>query len=134
MEPEINLPSVLAEVEAVFARYEDALVKNRVDILDQLFWNSAQTVRYGATENLVGIDAIRAFRMARSAAGLARSLARTVITTYGRDFATAMTEFRRDGNPKVGRQSQTWVRFSDGWRVVAAHVSLIDPPGVAEPR
>lgn len=85
-------------------------------------------MRYGATENLVGIDAIRAFRVARPAAGLARHLANTVITTYGRDFATAMTEFHRDGNPRVGRQSQTWVRMPEGWRVVAAHVSLIDPP------
>ena len=125
---DIDLPAVKAEVEAVFARYEDALVNNRVDVLDELFWASPQTVRYGATENLVGIDAIRAFRSARSAAGLARSLARTVITTYGTDFATAMTEFTRAGNPKVGRQSQTWVRFPEGWRVVAAHVSLIDPP------
>ena len=84
------------------------------------------TVRYGATENLIGIEAIRAFRAARSPAGLARRLVRTVITTYGRDFATAMTEFERDTTTKIGRQSQTWVRFTDGWRVVAGHISLID--------
>ena len=127
---EINLPDVLAEVTAVFARYEDALVHNRVDVLDALFWPSPHTVRYGVGENLVGIDAIRAFRAARPAAGLARTLANTVITTYGRDFATAMTEFRRDGDAAVGRQSQTWVRFADGgWRVVAAHVSRL--PGGA---
>ena len=128
---EINLPDVLAEVTAVFARYEDALVHNRVDVLDALFWPSPHTVRYGVGENLVGIDAIRAFRAARPAAGLARTLANTVITTYGRDFATAMTEFRRDGDAAVGRQSQTWVRFADGgWRVVAAHVSrLAAAPG-----
>ena len=126
-DPEINLPDVVAEVTAVFARYEDALVMNRVEVLDELFWASPATVRYGAGENLVGIDAIRAFRAARPSAGLSRTLGATVITTFGRDFATAMTEFRRDGNPRVGRQSQTWVRFAEGWRVVAAHVSLIDP-------
>jgi len=124
-DPEINLPDVVAEVTAVFARYEDALVMNRVEVLDELFWMSPATVRYGAGENLVGIDAIRAFRAARPSAGLARTLAATVITTFGRDFATAMTEFRRDGNPAIGRQSQTWVRFAAGWRVVAAHVSLL---------
>ncbi len=126
MSIEINRPAVLAEVQAVFARYEDALVHNQLDVLDELFWASPQTVRYGATENLVGFEAIRAFRAARSPAGLARTLARTVITTYGDDFATAMTEFHREGSAKTGRQSQTWVRFPDlGWRVVAAHVSLM---------
>ena len=128
MTPAINLPDVLAEVTAVFARYEDALVNNKVDVLDELFWQSPHTVRYGAAENLVGIDAIRAFRLARPATGLARVLSNTVITTYGRDFATAMTEFQRDGSSKTGRQSQTWVRLPQGWRVVAAHVSLIAKP------
>jgi hypothetical protein len=123
---QVNLPEVVAEVEAVFARYEDALVNNRVEVLDELFWASERTVRYGATENLVGIDAIRAFRAGRSPAGLARRLANTVITTFGRDFATAMTEFRRDSSTRIGRQTQSWVRFAEGWRVVAAHVSLID--------
>jgi hypothetical protein len=127
MSPAINLPDVLEEVQAVFARYEDALVHNRTEVLDALFWHSEAVVRYGAGENLVGIDAIRAFRNARPAAGLARSLGRTVITTYGRDFATAMTEFQRAGEPRLGRQSQTWVRFAEGWKVVAAHVSLISP-------
>ena len=126
-DPEINLPEVVAEVTAVFARYEDALVMNRVEVLDELFWASPATVRYGTGENLVGIDAIRAFRTSRPSAGLARTLARTVITTFGRDFATAMTEFQREGQAKVGRQSQTWVRFASGWRVVAAHVSSIAP-------
>ena len=126
-DPEINLPDVVAEVTAAFSRYEDALVTNRIDVLDELFWPSPATVRYGAGENLVGIDAIRAFRAARPSAGLTRTLAATVITTFGRDFATAMTEFRREGNAAIGRQSQTWVRFAEGWRVVAAHVSLIDP-------
>jgi hypothetical protein len=121
----INHPQVRAEVQAVFARYEDALVNNKVEVLDALFWHSPHTVRYGAAENLYGFDAIAAFRAARSPAGLARQLARTVITTYGRDMATAMTEFRREGSASIGRQSQTWVRLPEGWRVVAAHVSLI---------
>jgi hypothetical protein len=123
---QINLPDVHAELSTVFARYEDALVHNRIEVLDELFWPSEHTVRYGVAENLIGIDAIRAFRAARPAQGLMRTLANTVITTYGRDFATAMTEFRRDGGTKLGRQSQTWVRLPAGWRVVAAHVSLID--------
>jgi Protein of unknown function (DUF3225) len=121
----IDDPDVLAEVQAVFARYEDALVNNKVDVLDELFWHSPRTVRYGSSENLYGHDQIAAFRAARSPAGLARRLRRTVITTYGRDFATAMTEFERDGSAAIGRQSQTWVRMPEGWRVVAAHVSFI---------
>lgn len=123
---DINLPDVLAEVTAVFARYEDALVNNKVDVLDELFWDSPRTIRYGGAENLVGIEAIRAYRNARPATGLARRLANTTITTFGRDFATAMTEFHREGSTRVGRQSQTWVRLALGWRVVAAHVSIID--------
>ena len=126
MSAEINLPDVLAEVTAVFGRYEHALVNNLVDVLDELFWNSPLTVRYGAAENLIGIQAIRAFRAGRPAVGLARRLSNTVITTYGRDFATAMTEFQRDSSVRQGRQSQTWVRMHQGWRVVAAHVSLMD--------
>lgn len=125
---DVNRPEVLAEMQAVFARYEDALVNNRTDVLDALFWHSPHTVRYGAGENLLGIDAIRAFRGARSPAGLARRLHHTVITTYGKDFATAMTEFQREGDARIGRQSQTWLRFAEGWKVVAAHISLIDAP------
>ncbi len=129
----INDPGTLAELRAEFERYEDALVNNRVAILDELFWDSPLTIRYGTGENLVGYAAIQAFRAGRSPAGLARSLRSTVITTYGRDMGTTMTEFVRDGAPRVrdgttqiGRQSQTWVRFPDaGWRVVAAHVSLL---------
>lgn len=123
----INLPDVLAEVTAAFARYEHALVHNEVDQLDALFFHSPHTVRYGATECLYGIDAIREFRSGRSPAGLARSLRHTRITTYGRDFATASTEFTRDGSARTGRQQQTWVRMPcQGWCVVAAHVSLMD--------
>jgi len=122
---DINLPDVVAEVSAQFARYERALVSNDVDVLDELFWNSPHTLRYGATENLYGYDEIRAFRAQRPAQGLAREVLRTAITTYGRDFATAHIEFRRDGSPRIGRQSQTWMRTPHGWRVVAAHVSLM---------
>ncbi|MCV0438292.1 MAG: oxalurate catabolism protein HpxZ [Hydrogenophaga sp.] len=122
---DINIPEVLAEVTAAFERYEVALVGNDVAVLDELFWNSPHTLRYGATENLYGYDAIRAFRAGRPSAGLARTLGRTVITSYGRDFATANTEFHRAGSERIGRQSQTWVRTPEGWRVVAAHVSLM---------
>jgi len=124
----INLPDVLAEVSAVFARYETALVTNDVDVLDELFWDSPHTLRYGATENLYGSEAIRTFRASRPAQGLERELLRTVITTYGRDFATANTEFCRKGSDKTGRQSQTWLRTPQGWRVVSAHVSLLSAP------
>ncbi|MES2538711.1 MAG: oxalurate catabolism protein HpxZ [Pseudomonadota bacterium] len=124
---EINLSDVLAEVNAAFARYEDALVNNDVAVLDEIFWRSPLTLRYGATENLQGFDQIAAFRSARSPSGLARTLSHTVITTYGRDMATANTLFKRETSPsKIGRQSQTWMRTPEGWRVVAAHVSLID--------
>jgi len=126
----IDDPAVKAEVEAVFARYEAALVGNDVATLEALFHDDPRTIRYGAGENLYGMDAIRAFRRARAPQGLARTLAQTVVTTYGHDLAVAMTLFRRDGAPgRVGRQSQTWVRFPDGWKVVAAHVSIIDDPG-----
>ncbi|MEA1832363.1 oxalurate catabolism protein HpxZ [Methylobacterium durans] len=124
---QIDDPEVKAEVEAAFRRYEAALVGNDVATLEALFRDDARTIRYGAGENLYGMEAIRAFRRARSPQGLARDLEGTVITTYGRDFATAMTLFRRDGAPgRIGRQSQSWVRFPEGWRVVAAHVSVIE--------
>ncbi len=123
---DINLPEVHAELSAVFARYEAALVGNDTAVLDELFWPSEHTVRYGVGENLHGIEAIRAFRAARPATGLARSLHDTVITTFGRDAGTAMTLFRRAGSTRLGRQSQTWCRIDGAWRVVAAHVSLID--------
>ena len=122
----IDDPAVKAEVEAAFRAYEVALITNDVPTLEALFRDDPRTIRYGIGENLYGMDAIRAFRRARSPVGLERVLARTEITTYGRDFATAMTLFTRDNAPgKTGRQSQTWVRFPEGWRVVAAHVSVI---------
>ncbi|MEO6436704.1 MAG: oxalurate catabolism protein HpxZ [Tepidisphaeraceae bacterium] len=125
---EINAPQVVAEVTAAFEQYEKALTGNDVAVLDRLFWDSPRTVRYGATENLYGYDEIKAFRAARPGAGLARHLQRTVVTTFGRDFATVDTEFTRASTPRIGRQSQTWVRMPDGWKVVAAHVSLMEPP------
>jgi hypothetical protein len=122
---QINLPHVLAEMEVAFVRYEDALVNNKVDVLDELFWNSPHTLRYGIGENLYGFEAIQAFRASRPSQGLQRTCMNTVITTYGEDFATANTEFQRDGVARSGRQSQTWMRTPEGWRVVAAHVSLL---------
>ena len=129
---EIDLPDVVAEVKAAFARYEKALMANDVAELDAIFHNDPRTIRYGGTENLYGYREIEAFRAARSSAGLARTLSKTVITSYGRDFAVASTLFERASAPgKIGRQMQTWVRFNDGWHVVAAHVSLIDLPAEA---
>ena len=122
---QINLPDVVAEVRAAFDRYEDALVHNKVEVLDELFWNSPHTLRYGATENLYGYQEIADFRAGRPSQGLMRELLRVEITTYGRDFATANCEFRREGSTRTGRQSQTWMRTAPGWRVVAAHVSLL---------
>lgn len=125
----INDAAILAEVEAVFARYEEALTSNDVEALDALFVPAPETIRYGVAENLYGIDEIRAFRRARSPLGLARRLERTVITTYGTDLATASTLFYRVSAPgKVGRQTQTWIRTGQGWQVVAAHVSVIEQP------
>ena len=135
---DINLPDIHAELTAVFEVYEQALVSNDVATLDALFWDSPHTVRYGAGENLMGIEAIRAFRAARSPLGLARTLRNSVVTTFGRDFGTTMTEFWRpsfEASGSIGRQSQTWVRFDlpghGGWRVVSGHVSTIR--GVLEP-
>ena len=126
---DVNLPDVLAEVEAAFARYERALVTNDVAVLDELFWADPRTVRYGVGEVLYGIEAIRAFRSARLTQGLSRALERTSITTFGRDFAVASTVFTREAMVgKLGRQQQSWVRMPPGWRVVAAHVSVIDAP------
>ena len=125
---EINRPDVLAEVTAAFARYEQALCSNDVAVLDELFWNSPHTLRYGVTENLYGFAEIQAFRAGRPSQGLERTVLRTVITTYGQDFATANIEFMRAGSGRVGRQSQTWMRTDQGWRVVSAHVSLLSEP------
>lgn len=123
---ELNLPEVLAEVTALFNQYEAALITNDIEVLDQTFWDSPLTIRYGMAENLYGFDDIAAFRAARPSVGLLRTISKTVITTYGRDTATANTLFERVTVPgKIGRQSQTWIRTIDGWKVVSAHVSLI---------
>lgn len=124
-DPRVNLPAVLTEVEAVFDAYEQALVSNDVAVLDALFRNAPETVRYGAGENLYGYAEIQAFRQGRPSAGLARTVTRRVVTTYGHDLAVTNIEFTREGNPHIGRQSQTWVRFAEGWRVVSAHVSVM---------
>jgi hypothetical protein len=129
MNPEINIPEVVAEVSAEFDRYEAALVANEVDTLNSQFWANPSTLRYGMGEILLSYDEIRNFRAARSPVGLMRTRRNTRITTFGRDFAVANTEFLRESAPgKVGRQSQTWVRMPEGWRIVSAHVSLIDEP------
>jgi hypothetical protein len=126
---EIDLPDVLAKVTAQFARYEKALVSNDVAVLDELFRNDPRTLRYGIGENLYGYEEIMAFRAARSPVGLMRRTDKTVITTYGRDTAVASTLFYRDNAlGKVGRQMQTWIRFPEGWKIVAAHVSIINDP------
>jgi AtzH-like len=126
---EIDLPEVVAEVRAAFERYEQALVSNDVATLDAMFRQDTRTIRYGVAENLYGHEEVAAFRAGRSPINLMRTRSRTVITTYDRDSAVASTLFHRESAPgKVGRQMQTWVRFPEGWRVVAAHVSLIDDP------
>jgi hypothetical protein len=128
---EIDLPEALAEVMAAFDRYEKALTTNDVAVLDDTFRVDPRTIRYGGAEILYGHEEIAAFRAARSPAGLARAISKTVITTYGRDFAVASTLFHRATMPgKVGRQMQSWVKFPDGWHVVAAHVSVIDEKDV----
>jgi hypothetical protein len=131
---QIDLPEVVAEVKAAFDRYEKALTTNDVAVLDETFRVDPRTIRYGGAEILYGHQEIAAFRAARAPAGLARTISRTVITTYGRECAVASTLFHRPTMPgKVGRQMQTWVKFPDGWRVVAAHVSMIDEKDVWRP-
>ncbi|TCC06770.1 oxalurate catabolism protein HpxZ [Kosakonia quasisacchari] len=121
----VDRPAILNEVTTAFYRYEQALISNDIDVLDELFWDDERTVRYGATENLYGIAAIRDFRNARPSAGLERVLRNTTITTFGDDMAVASTEFTRENSEKIGRQMQTWVKFPWGWRIVAAHVSVM---------
>ena len=126
---EINRPDVLAEVEAAFIDYERALVADDLAVLDRYFLDRPETVRFGVAENLFGSDEIAAYRRRGPLAGPDRRLIRTVITTFGDDFATVSTLFRREGIAgRVGRQMQSWVRMPEGWRIVAAHVSIIDEP------
>lgn len=127
---QVDDPEVLAEVEDAFRRYEAALLANDVEALNGFFRQAPETLRFGVAENLFGHEAIAAFRGRPRAYDYERALSGTVITTYGRDFAIANTLFRRPSMAgRVGRQSQSWVRFPEGWRVVAAHVSIIDEPG-----
>jgi hypothetical protein len=119
----INDPATYAAVSAAFDAYEIALTTNDVAMLDTLFWNSPHTLRYGATENLHGYDEIRAFRASRPGANLMRTVVDRSITTFGRDYAVANITFTREGEARIGRQSQTWVKIDGEWRVVAAHVS-----------
>jgi hypothetical protein len=121
---QINDPQVLAEVSSAFQRYQDAIISNDIAVLNELFWNNALTLRYGAGENLYGHAAIAGYRSARNPAGLAREETKRVVTSYGRDFATTNIEFTRSS--RLGRQSQAWVRMPEGWRIVAAHVSFMD--------
>lgn len=126
MSMDINRPEIVAEVTAAFNRYEQALVSNNVPVLNELFWNSPHTIRFGLGEQAYGHEAIAGVRAARSPDDLMRTLTRIVITTYGSDFATASCEYRRNQSGRFGRQMQTWMRTPQGWRVVAAHVTLFD--------
>ncbi len=121
----VNLPEVVAEVRQVFDRYEAALTANDVPVMEELFLNAPETTRYGVGENLYGWQAISDFRRARATGAFQRRLINTVITTYGRDFATANTEYQREGHDRPGRETKTLIRTPDGWRIVSAHVSLL---------
>ena len=125
-----NIPQALAELDKAFDLYEDALIHNKVDVLDALFWDSPHTLRYGAKENLNGYDEIRAFRAGRPSAGLNRDILDRHIVSFGNGMGVANITFRRASELRIGRQSQTWVKLGDdfagGWRVVSAHVSWMD--------
>jgi hypothetical protein len=123
----INDPETHRELSQLYPLYEKALMDNDVETLTQMFWASPLVMRFGATENLYGIDEIEAFRKARPAVGLARKVTRLDIVTFGRDFGSVTLEFERESAGKLirGRQSQVWTRFAEGWRIVAAHVSVI---------
>jgi len=121
----INIPDIVAEMKIAFYRYEKALNENDLEVLNELFWNSPHTIRYGIAEQLYGYEEIKGFRSGRGTIDLRRDLLKVVITTYGRDFATASCEYKRIETGRRGRQMQTWMRFPEGWRVVAAHVSLL---------
>lgn len=122
---DINLPEVVKEVEAVFHRYERVLVTNDIPVLNELFWPSPHVVRYGVAEQLYGYEAVMNFRSARDPSDLQRELLKLVITTFGKDVATASCEYRRLKSGRVGRQMQTWIRTPQGWRVAAAHISML---------
>lgn len=121
-----NLPDVIAEVTILCDAYEVALMANDLDTLDALFWSASETLRYGIAENLYGIEEIRAYRVGRTGGSPQRDVLRRVITTHGTDVATCNLEFIRPATGTRGRQSQTWIRTVDGWKIAAAHVSLIN--------
>ena len=123
---QINLPIPLAELNHAFDLYEDALIRTKVDVLDTLFWNSSLTLRYGAKENLLGYEQIKAFRAARPGVGLMRDIVDRHIVTFGDAMGVANVTFKRQSEARIGRQSQTWIKFTEGWRVVSAHVSWMD--------
>lgn len=123
----LNMPEAVAEVTAAFNRYEVALTTNDVPVLDSFFWNDPRVVRYALYDNGYGFEAIMKARRARTNVDLRRRLMRTVVTTFDRDFATVNTEFKREDSGREGRQSQTWVRTAEGWKVVSAHVSWVTP-------
>ena len=125
---EINIADVVAEVSDAFMRYEKALCANDLDSIDGLFWKSSLTLRYGPNGTLLGHAAISTFRRERDIKGMDRRLKNTVVTTFGRDFAVANTKSERPGSDTIYQQSQTWVRFVEGWRIVSAHVSDVSPP------
>jgi len=124
---EVNDPAIVAELHALYPRYEEALVANNVEVLTQMFWPSPLAIRFGAGENLYGMDEIEAFRKSRPSTNLARRMIRLEIVTFGKDFGSVTLEFERDAHGGVvrGRQSQVWVRFEDGWKIVSAHVSTL---------
>lgn len=123
----INDPEIVAELQALYPRYENALVSNDTEALIEMFWASPHAMRFGVTENLYGIEEIAAFRKGRAPVNLARTIRRLDIVTFGRDCGSVTLEFERtvDGRTISGRQSQVWVRFPEGWRIVSAHVSLL---------
>ena len=124
---DLNIPEIVAEVTDAFNRYEAALTTNDILRLDGFFWNDPRVIRYALFDNGYGFDAIKKARRARANVDLRRRLMRTVVTTFGRDFATVNTEFKREESGREGRQSQTWVRTTEGWKVVSAHVSWLIP-------
>ncbi len=126
MNPDINRPEIVAEITEAFNRYEKALVSNDIQTLNELFWNTPHTIRFGLAEQAYGHDAIAGVRAARDPKDLMRTLTRIVITTYGTDFATASCEYRRNDSGRFGRLMQTWMRTGEGWKVAAAHVSIFD--------
>ncbi|BAY64917.1 hypothetical protein NIES22_50170 [Calothrix brevissima NIES-22] len=123
----VNDPAVVAEVTDLYLKYEEALANNNLEVMDSLFWDAPEVVRFGVTENLYGSEEIRNFRASRANPKIEREISHLKVVTFGKDTATVTLEFRRiiNGVERFGRQSQTWYKFPDGWKVVSAHVSLL---------